>query len=166
MVSLHLYSTDTPPPAPTTSIQVPRNTPPTVLVIRPNGGEKIIGLYEIRWSANDADGDNLTFIIYYSPNNGYSWTQLATGVTGTTYTWDTSNIVDGSIYLIKIAANDGLSSSEDISDAVFIVGKGSPVESSVGGRYIPSFLTFEAVGAIIILATLRMWKKRKSADQD
>ena len=97
----------------------PTNTAPIVYVIQPNGGEQVNGTYEIQWSANDPDGDVLKFNISYSPNEGQTWTQLATGVTKPSYTWDTTTVVNGTSYLIQVEANDGTYTEVDVSDKPF-----------------------------------------------
>jgi len=97
----------------------PMNIAPVVYVIQPNGGEWINGTYEIQWSANDPNGDALTFTISFSPNGGDTWTQLATGVTESSYPWDTTTVVNGTNYLIQVEASDGTYTELDVSDKLF-----------------------------------------------
>lgn len=136
----------------------PVNTAPTVQVIRPNGGERVRGTYEVRWEANDPDGDALTFTISYSPNGGQTWTQIASGVTGTSYQWDTSAVQVGANYLIKVEASDGTFTADDRSDAPFIIEREPETETE--GVFIPSFGIIEAIGAIGVLVGLG-WRRKK-----
>ena len=132
----------------------PTNTAPTVLVIRPNGGERIRGTFEIQWSANDPDGDTLTFTISYSTNTGQTWTQLTSGVTGTSYQWDTSGVQVGENYLIKVEASDGSLTIEDRSDAPFTVEREAPTETRSEAIFVPSFKVVEVLGALLVLLGL------------
>jgi len=95
------------------------NRPPTVQVLSPNGGETITGIWTVNWTADDYDGDPLTFTISYSGDGGSTWTTIATGITGTTYNWDTTLLPDGSLYLIRVTASDGTTTAHDESDDVF-----------------------------------------------
>ncbi len=97
----------------------PINIAPEVYVIQPNGGERINGTYEIRWSANDPNSDVLTVNISYSPNGGDTWTQLATGVTESPFPWDTTTVMNGTSYLIQVEASDGIYTEIDVSDKPF-----------------------------------------------
>ena len=92
-------------------------------VIYPNGGEMLFGIVIIEWEpANDSLGHTVTYSLYYSENNGNSWTSLAEGLTTTSYNWDTTTVPEGPSYLIKVIADDrhGLT-AEDTSDASFTI---------------------------------------------
>ena len=92
---------------------------PTVMVLSPNGGEAWKGIQSIMWTATDPQADPLIYTVYYSPNGGTTWTQLATGLTEPSYQWDTTKVMDGGNNLIKVEANDGEYIRQDISDATF-----------------------------------------------
>jgi len=137
------------------------NTAPTVLVIRPNGGERVRGIFEIQWQAIDPDGDKLTFTISYSPNGGDTWTQLTSEVTGSSYPWDTSGEQVGENYLIKIEANDGILTAEDCSDAPFTVEREILTETRSKELFVPSFRVLEVLGALFVLLGLGKRQKRR-----
>ncbi|MFX0194735.1 MAG: Kelch repeat-containing protein [Candidatus Hodarchaeota archaeon] len=141
-----------------TAIQPP-NSAPTVRVLRPNGGERVRGMYELRWEANDPDGDVLTFTISYSPNGGQTWTQLARGLTETSYQWDTSTVQVGSNYLIKVEASDGALTADDRSDAPFTIEREAETETK--GVFIPSFGIVEVLGAIFLLLCFRKLQRTR-----
>ncbi len=92
-------------------------------VINPNGGETLSGTATIQWTAaTDSFAHSVTYSIYYSADDGSSWILLATGLTTTSFDWDTTMFSEGADYLIKIIAtcSEGLS-EEDTSDGTFTV---------------------------------------------
>ncbi len=89
----------------------------------PNGGETLSGLVNITWqAATDSWGHPVTYDLYYSTDDGLSWSLLVANVTSTSYQWNTTAFSDGTAYLIKIVAmgSQGLS-TEDVSDGTFSV---------------------------------------------
>lgn len=109
------------------------NTPPTITILYPVGGETLNGKVDIQWSASDPEGDEITIDIYYSKDNGITWTEIATGLANTgSYEWDTTTVEDG-YYIIKIKATDtNMLSSEDITAARVMV-------NNEGGSFIQVF---------------------------
>jgi Tol biopolymer transport system component len=97
--------------------------PPTVQVVSPNGGEVITAGedYLISWNSSDLDGDQLTNNLFYSSDGGGHWVPIAFDLNGTNFLWNTSNLMRGSDYLLRIIANDGLNTGEDISNGTFTV---------------------------------------------
>ncbi|MHA2271255.1 MAG: right-handed parallel beta-helix repeat-containing protein [Candidatus Hodarchaeales archaeon] len=94
-------------------------------VIAPNGGETLSGNLTIRWSASrDSYRHPILYAVYYSSDDGSSWTQVAFDLTATSFLWDTTSDTDlrGGNYRIKIVAYDlrGLL-IEDISDGPFAI---------------------------------------------
>ncbi|MFX0208315.1 MAG: hypothetical protein ACFFDT_20190 [Candidatus Hodarchaeota archaeon] len=94
---------------------------PTVTVDSPNGGESLSETETLSWTASDADGDSLTYSVYYSADNGTSWAFLISGLTNTSIDWDTTTVPDGEDYLIKVVVSDGTLTAEDQSDEVFTI---------------------------------------------
>jgi len=137
------------------------NTAPTVLVIRPNGGERARDMFEIQWQATDPDGDPLTYTLSYSPNGGDTWTQIASEVTGTSYQWDTSSVQVSENYLIKIEASDGRLTGEDRSDYIFTVEREAPTETRSEAFFVPSFRILEVLGALFALLALGKRQRRR-----
>ncbi len=88
-----------------------------IKVTYPNGGEGLVpGQSQlIHW---DAIGNQGTFNIDYSTNNGGSWTSIASGVNGATrlMSWTTPNVVTGET-LVRVTRG----AKSDISDAKFSI---------------------------------------------
>ncbi len=94
---------------------------PAVTVTSPNGGETLKGMETLSWTASDADGDSLTYSVYYSSDNGTTWALLASGLTTTSTSWDTTTVPDGEGYLVKVVVSDGTLTTEDSSDDGFTI---------------------------------------------
>ena len=84
---------------------------PVVTVTEPHGGAlwPATGFGAIRWTASDADGDPLTYIVEYSRDGGGAWVNLATGLTEPQYDIELETLggADGQAQ-IRVRANDGM----------------------------------------------------------
>ncbi len=114
------------------SITITEETPPSVTVKTPNGGETLVGGTNatITWKASDfwptsgfgaADSD-LTIAIYYSSDGGGSWTNEATGEANDgAYLWTVPDI-NSTQCLIRVDATDAAGNvGSDASDGVFTI---------------------------------------------
>jgi parallel beta-helix repeat protein len=107
------------------------------LILNPNESMNVSGILSIRWAnAIDSWYQNVTYSIYYSANNGNTWTLLASDISSTTFFWNTSVVTSGSDYLIRVKAiSKGIFSelnSEDISNEIFSINSGAiPSETIV-----------------------------------
>ncbi|MBN2458514.1 hypothetical protein JXB31_05275, partial [Candidatus Woesearchaeota archaeon] len=112
------------------------NTAPTVEVTSPNGGEEWAGTHDITWTATDPspqDEAALTFDINGSDDDGATYdVVIATGVSGNSYSWDTKTVTDDDDWMIKVVAHDDDTTSEDVSDADFMVDNTAPVIDTTG----------------------------------
>jgi len=99
---------------------------PTVTVTSPNGGENWSGMHTITWAATDADGDDLTYDVFYSTDAGATWSLLATGLLTNSLDWNTDEAAGSSEALIRVLANDGAQSGDDVSDATFAISSKNP----------------------------------------
>ncbi len=98
------------------------NNPPLVTVTSPNGGEVFSGdAIPMIWSATDADGDSLTYVVQYSTDNGKSWQVAALNQTETNFTLNLAGVAGSNQARIRVLASDGFHSVEDESDGPFIV---------------------------------------------
>lgn len=105
---------------------------PVVQVIRPNGGETWNAIHTIEWTADDADGDPLTFDVMYSPDGGATWQSLASGVTGASLEVDTADLPGSTNSLVRVLAGDGLRTAEDRSNGAFTVARHPPLAQIIG----------------------------------
>jgi parallel beta-helix repeat protein len=77
----------------------------------------------IQWtSSTDSFGHAITYIVFYSDDDGNSWDQLVSGLTSTSYTWNLSSISNGTQVLLKVQAVDSIGfKSYSISPSKFTI---------------------------------------------
>ncbi|MFX0209790.1 MAG: CARDB domain-containing protein, partial [Candidatus Hodarchaeota archaeon] len=126
------------------------------IIISPNGGEVLSNAVTIQWVAStDSWGHSITYSVHYCADGGVTWTLLATGLTSTSYSWDTTSIDYGIAYLIKVEAlcSDGLLVG-DLSDAVFTIQNvnhyllNPTILSPIGGETLSGEITVQWVPSI------------------
>jgi archaellum component FlaF (FlaF/FlaG flagellin family) len=102
---------------------------PTVQLLSPNGGEvwSASGTYTVTWTASDAGGDPLRFMVSYSDNDGETWMPLVLDITDSFLAVDSPNIPGSTTARFKVTATDQMLTGEDVSDASFTVGSKGPV---------------------------------------
>ena len=97
----------------------------TPFIIAPNGGEIIDGMFLISWTTSiDSWEHEVNYTISYSYDGGSTWYEIASDFEGTFISWDTTELPEGTLYLIKITAycESGLY-TEDFSDDYFEIRK-------------------------------------------
>ena len=129
----------------------PSPNPPSVTLLAPTGGEYMESDDEfiISWTAQDLDGDDLTFSVYYSSDGGATFTPLVTGITERSFNWGTMFAQGSPNALIKVAASDGFNLGEAVSGP-FTVAEKLPVPYIVApeeGAQIPSTLPLHLEGS-------------------
>ncbi|MBC7226325.1 MAG: hypothetical protein H5T61_03740 [Thermoflexales bacterium] len=111
------------------------NRAPVVTVTFPNGGEYLSGTQTVTWTGLDFNGDVVTYNIYLSLDNGANWSDsfyqvtYPEGGTPAIHSWNgfnTAAFTDCDQCLLRIAASDGETSTEDFSDAVFFIDNTPP----------------------------------------
>ena len=80
------------------------NHSPVVSLSPPTGGT----VKTLNWTASDQDGDVLRYSVLYSPDNRVSWFAVATDLTATTTSLDTSGLPGGSNAFVRVLASDGV----------------------------------------------------------
>ena len=85
---------------------------------------------------------------------------MASGVTGTSFTWDTTGVQPGSNYLAKVEASDGILTVEDTSDAPFTVEQRSLTKTDGEVFYIPGFEIREVLSVLLIVIGLEQLQRR------
>lgn len=85
------------------------NKKPTLALDFPAGENVLVaGMPQaIKYTAADADGDELKFKLEYSADGGTTWMQIAADVTDTTYDWDVAGLPQGITYKVRVTADDG-----------------------------------------------------------
>jgi hypothetical protein len=132
---------------------------PTVALTYPNGGESLIGTITVRWTATDADGDPLRYVVQYSHDGESSWqaaaldtsASLSAGLAETSLQIDMSQLPGGGQCLFRVIASDGVNTGQDRSDAAFSVARKPPqaviVEPQAGAVLTPRYpLTLWGLG--------------------
>jgi sugar lactone lactonase YvrE len=80
----------------------------------PQLGRKIFqrGLQTFQWKADDDNGDELSYEVFYRREGDTSWRTLKTDLRDTLLVWDTSSVPNGT-YVLKVAASDRRSNPSD-----------------------------------------------------
>lgn len=102
--------------------------PPTVTVTFPNGGEILNPpTATFTWTGNDPDGDSLTYVVQFSKDGGSTWETLVTDFAGTQYEATLAELGETSQGKIRIQVSDGLRTSQDESDGMFVTPNSAPI---------------------------------------
>jgi len=114
---------------------------PKVTVTAPNGGGDYpaVGTMKVSWNGSDADGDSLSYTLFYSSDNGVNWRVIAAGITVNYVNARLDDLPGGTdSCLIRVLASDGINQGEDRSDDFFtktgqppLVGIISPNQATV-----------------------------------
>ena len=92
---------------------------PTVSVSLPSGGV----VKTVNWTANDLDGDTLSYSVLYSNDNKQSWYAVATDLNATTYGLDTGTLPGGTKAFVRILASDGVNTGQADAGPFVVAGK-------------------------------------------
>jgi len=93
---------------------------PTVTVTSPTAGQNLTGTGTITWDGEDADGDDLTYDVAYTPD-GVEWELLAFGLEDEQWVQDFNLLPGGHQAQIRVTASDGINSSTPAVSGVFSV---------------------------------------------
>ncbi|MHA1995995.1 MAG: NosD domain-containing protein [Candidatus Hodarchaeales archaeon] len=126
-------------------------------IIYPTSGERLKDTITIQWeSSNDSLDHQITYSVYYSSDNGKNWILLVNGLTTSKYDWNTSTLVDGSIYLIKVV----VVCSEDLIMVNISDGTLS-IKNNVTFLDLLSPLLFPLIIVSIFTSSFLVWRFRK-----
>jgi hypothetical protein len=100
---------------------------PTVRVLSPNGGEWLGKDTTITWEASDRDGDPLSYTVLYNTGTDATWWPIATGVTATSISVDTSLWPGSAQGRVMVRVTDGVHTAEDVADNTFTVQQKKPM---------------------------------------
>ena len=91
----------------TFAVNNPGNAIPEIKILSPEEGDVISGEWFVNWSAEDADGDVLTFSTDYSSDNGATWKSLFADLQDTDeFVWDTPSFANGPSYRLVFLCSD------------------------------------------------------------
>ena len=96
---------------------VSTNAPVVSNVALQGAPSPVTGVVTLNWNASDADGDPLTYDVYYSRNGGTSFQPLSLGLTATTTQIDTSKLGGSGTAILKVTASDGVNTGSANSAA-------------------------------------------------
>ena len=120
-----------------------------ITVTAPNGGENWIGCtsYNIAWSKSTCIGGYWN--IYYSINNGTSWTSIVTaisdnGLASQSYNWQVPNGITSSQVMVKVESYYYPTSYTDQSDAAATISSSNDITVTApnGGQTLASQSTY------------------------
>ena len=143
----------------TTAVLEVTDRPPVVTVTNPLTGDEVSGTVPITWTASDPDGDPLTYDVYYSPDCGTTWLLLATGLTATTFDWNTAGL-NGSEFHVRVIASDGLLTGQD-EQGPFAIDNTPPtvqITAPPAGSTLCGDVTLEANAADNVGVTQVIWE--------
>ncbi len=72
------------------------------------------GLQTFAWKADDENGDELRFDVFYRREGETAWRPLQSGLTETLTVWDTSSAPNGT-YVLRVVASDTLSNPSELA---------------------------------------------------
>ena len=97
------------------------------------------GLQTFQWRAEDDNGDDLQYDVFYRREGETTWNLLKQGLSDAIFVWDTTSVPDGT-YTVKIAASDAASNPPGaalegaLESPTFGVDNTPPVISITGSR--------------------------------
>ncbi len=96
---------------------------PTVALVAPSAASGPVPVDDItiEWEADDADGDVLSFAVYFSADDGVSWTTVVTRADGRRLIPVPGILEPSSRARLLVTASDGVNASYDISGPIELV---------------------------------------------
>ncbi|MFW9801363.1 MAG: right-handed parallel beta-helix repeat-containing protein [Candidatus Thorarchaeota archaeon] len=122
----------------------------------------------IEWDAVvDSWGWIVSYSIQYSSTGGYDWNDLASGLTGTSYQWDVSQLEEDDTYVVKIVASaDGGLSSEAISvlfSIQHVTTTTTPTTPTGGPDLTPLLIGGGITGVAVAIVVVIILKKKRTS---
>jgi hypothetical protein len=122
---------------------------PVVTLVSPKGDDHwgLTGNQTVQWTASDADGGPLTYIVEYSLDGGGTWETLAANLTEQSLIVDAAEFPGGNAVKIRVIATDGFNTASADSGNFSVDGKppevyiSSPADGTVIQKGMPLILT-------------------------
>jgi len=103
---------------------VSRSTPQ--VAVEPPSAVPGRGFVGVRWSGIDADRDELTYTLQYTPDDGSTWTPIATGLTETEFAVPLAQLPGGRQARFRVLATDGVNTGVGVQEQAFVVPQKRP----------------------------------------
>jgi hypothetical protein len=117
-------------------------TPPGVVVTYPNGGESwpATGTTQVAWTAGDADGDALTYTVWFSHDDGANWQVIGSDLHSLGMNVDLATLPGsaGKCW-IRVQVSDRIHSAMDLSNAAFSKAGQPPEVEIISPRAVTIF---------------------------
>ena len=97
------------------------------------------GLQTFGWKADDDNGDELSYDVFYRREGDTAWRTLKTDLRETLLVWDTSSVPNGT-YVLKVLASDR---------------KSNPAETALGGELESGSFEIDNVAPVVQVGSLR-----------
>ena len=110
---------------------------PVINITTPSGGETWGDSANVVWTASDADDDDLSFTLFYSPDDGERWFPVARNLLGTEHEFATTGLPGGTQGKLRLVATDGFHTVIAVSMGYFTVSDAEPsvvIESPLAGK--------------------------------
>ncbi len=101
------------------------------------------GALRVAWSADDADGDRLSFAVQFSNDDGLHWTALAADTSEVSLTTDAALLPGGTQCRVRVLATDGVRTATAMS-ALFSLARRAPLVQ-IGGLNAGERMPFGAL---------------------
>ena len=102
---------------------VSSNAPVVSNVALQGAPNPVAGTVPLGWNASDADGDTLTFDVFYSLDGGTTLQPVASGISGNTTQIDTSLLGGSTNAILRVVAHDGVNTGAANSAAFTMANK-------------------------------------------
>lgn len=112
--------------------------------------EPLQGKVPVHWQARDPDGQELSFTVLYSPDEGHRWLPLTVGMQGSSYELDTDQLPGCEACRLRVLVHDGWDSGEGELDQPFSVADKPP---RIALSAPEEGLSFEQGQSFVLLAT-------------
>ena len=116
-----------------------------------SAGAPLRGQVEINWQAEDPNGDQMRFELFFRGADESSWKSVADKLTETRYIWNTVRVPDG-IYRLKVKADDEPSNPPARALASELVSEPFRIDNTPPNVELKTRI--EADGKVLVTATL------------
>ena len=108
--------------SPLLTIDNPGNGFPDVTLNASVKHDTLRGMYDLRWTASDPEGDSLRLAILVSGDNGVTWESVAADLQNTgLFHWNTTLAPNGAAMMLKLTCSDGTGTTTVLVSPVVIM---------------------------------------------